>query len=102
MQCLAQAPQLLLVLQLAVQARGDGVQAVQQPEQTAGDGPGGPALTWKRQDPQSCPVVPAPSLSWNVRVRRGLRGDVQERELRPRKGKGSFKVTQGTYSFLST
>lgn len=43
-----------------------------------------------------------PCLSWNVRVRRGLRGDVQERELRPRKGKGSFKVTQGTYSFLST
>lgn len=59
-QRLAQAPQLLLVLQLAVQPRGDGVQAVQQPEQAAGDGPGGPALTWKRRDPQSCPMVPAP------------------------------------------
>lgn len=43
-----------------------------------------------------------PCLSWNVRVRRGLRGDVQERELRPRKGKGSLKVTRATYSFLST
>lgn len=42
---LAQVPQLLLELQLAVQARGDGVQAVQQPKQAAGDGPRGPALT---------------------------------------------------------
>ena len=42
---LPQVPQRLSVLQLAVQARGDGVQAVQQPKQAAGDGPRGPALT---------------------------------------------------------
>lgn len=35
------------MLQVLVQPRGDGVQAVQQPEQAARDGPRGPALTWK-------------------------------------------------------
>lgn len=42
----AQACQLLLVLQVLVQARGNRVQAVQQPEQAARDSPCGPALAW--------------------------------------------------------
>lgn len=43
-QSLAQAQQLLLVLQAPAQAGGNRVQAVQQPEQAGRDRPGGPAL----------------------------------------------------------
>lgn len=42
----AQSHQLLLVLQVLVQALGDSLQAVEQSEQAAGDGPRGPTLTW--------------------------------------------------------
>lgn len=42
----AQVQQLLLVLQILVQAFGNSIQAVEQSEQAARDGPCGPTLTW--------------------------------------------------------
>lgn len=42
----AQVHQLLLVLQLLVQALGNSIQAVEQSKQAARDGPCGPTLTW--------------------------------------------------------